>query len=443
MQKDSKVQDLESIVANLQLPPPERSVDYTGRHVVHGDLHANPLRMIYLLMLIGVMKLSKEKYVFLADFLTKHCPQLAEDPSLSNFLGELVHPKKCSLDEFKIRLNQPAINKFKEARTLFRSTLGLDSPKQKAKKSDAAVASKKRCAHITDIGDTVADRGPDDRFMLDLNEWRHVNGIKFTIMLSNHDAFSFGAWHVMFLSNPFKMPRTRKAFRKLLLTDPYMLEQLIFTHSPSLNNSLYSLLGQPSDRAFLSAMLQLERQVKTYFLPNLHLMKAEMTSQGRVVVNTHTPAPESLFIELAKLFNVDWKSDTDEDVFESVNHINSRFRSALQKSPEKIHQYLDSEEGALFRFINYRPSEGLSVVKTLPGKGIHNFGHIGEGGVDRGQNSFEVNNLDTWLGKVASVATEDHPLKIFSFFPESNKSPKALNMQKLESGQSVTKVAMG
>ena len=290
-------------------------------HFTLGDLHGNALKLIYTLIEEGVLSLSAEAYDELhyiysdqtfeevQDFANElydymgadrfHALALehgidSDDPGarIKVFMrcetNEIAHLLELpagqlgsSLDEFKASYRQVQDNI-----TFFKQII------------EQAPLNTERAISL--IGDELADRGRND--YLTLLVLAKLAPLQRDVMISNHGVDFISAYESGFAAQSYAATR----------------------FSTSLTNMMAWLSAEIIDQD------EVNRLVKTYYLPVLKAIGYTLSQEGEVTVFTHAPSGLETVEAIADKLKIDYRDATPGELLVTIDAINDCIQQRLQ-----------------------------------------------------------------------------------------------------------------
>ena len=303
-----------------------------GDELTSGDLHANAIKLLFLLVKHGIAKnMTESIYTRLVAIYKK----AFDDPGLS----------EDDLFEFGDLLDSIEFNS--------EATLRL-------------------------LGDILADRGGNDYLTLLVLHRLWVCGVKYEIILSNHD--------LEFLIN-YQNPDSNFSTTKILSKGPYCRSML----------ALGTLIEEGIERGVIDGM------VKNAYLPALKFLSYTVNEQNTgITLFSHAPIGLPNIRHLAWVFHVACKMDSLPDLAHTIDAINDSFATYLAGGGEILHlvnqaNYFDAKWDPVGHALWNRDTESLErPAKYRKYKIKYTHGHHGDEGV---LFPGHIMNLDNNLGK--------------------------------------------
>lgn len=371
-----------------------------GEQLTIGDLHANALKFIYMLVQKGVMTISKDNF-----------KKLVEAYQLSDNIGRVValrrRGKPLKIEDEFFEEESEVLSKFSGWLNPGSAVLTEELTKREkdlindcTKKFNEALASAtfSKCENlIREIGDDKADRSGCDYFVLQVSKALKNANIPEEILASNH-----GNEFLQAFENNFKN-----------------------FQSPSMH-----VFGQDASMVNLGLFVEagvikkdeLINLVKTYYLPKLKLLSYSIDEKNqKITLYTHAPVGLETVKALAKKFKVTYSDETIVDLARTIEEINDGFSYLVNK--KEVNKFSDineamykykcdlakaSTEYPLVRVMWHRGYEGCDLSDTKNGYNLH-YVH----GHDEGSKVFEkyigrVTNCDNDLGKGPGAEVGDY-----------------------------------
>ena len=171
------------------------------------------------------------------------------------------------------------------------------------------------------IGDTLSDRGKNDLFIFQLYKLMHDHNIKYKILLSNHDCG--------FLNAYFKYLERQQASQ----------ENVLFKYDPNEvvvipSESLAAMCRYFSEQGNFDQQNNMIDLFKRYYLPNLKLIGYELDSvTNTFTLSTHAPFGLADIKRLANYLKVELTLDatlTSKILITAIDEINSRLKGLIE-----------------------------------------------------------------------------------------------------------------
>jgi len=303
-----------------------------------GDLDGNALKLVYFLIREGVLQISPEEYDRLVAIYQIPAEKLTKE----------------ILADFRAILHKATITK--------------PTPV------------------ITFIGDDLADRGMNDFYTLKIFEKLSLEGVKFSIIASNHSA----------------------QFLKQYAIDLNAENQTIFTgNNREFGSSLHNLqtLLKNSAVSGVSAA-EIDQIMIKHYLPKLVLLTYEQVSEKELGIYSHAPIDAFSIMDIAEIQSVDFHDETSAALMQTIDHINAMFQRSLFAS--KKHLLLNMTKIQAFeKLLNDRYSDLEKAIKADPNLDykrnydvLNIHGHVGnEKPAPDVHFMWKFLNLDSQLGK--------------------------------------------
>ena len=264
--------------------------DMNSNTITIGDMHANSLKFIYLLIKNGVLKMKPDDYNDLVA-LYRSFDEAIDKIKLN--AGKIVGiDKQDDIQEIIERINEHI--------------------KSKIEINNAQI-------QVRLMGDVLADRRYSDEITLKLLDKLNKGGVKVENILSNHDL----EFITSYVNN---MEVTGEAFS--LIADNQKISLVVLQQSIHNNKISRNVVDQ---------------LVKNSYIPTLKVISYTV-SEGKITLYTHAPIahdPIEVVKALANEFNIninDNKLETTRDLTDLIDSINVTFQRQLQN---KTFQQID------------------------------------------------------------------------------------------------------
>ena len=334
----------ERTTANLHVFPAIRENHDT--HVSVGDLHGNALKLIYILIEEGFLKLNKEQYDILHDIYLKS----AVDRKKSRYTNAIIQ-ETCSLTKQDIETFEKII-------------------------SNAQVDSSRA---LTLIGDELADRGNNDYFTLFVLQKLKESHCNVDIILSNHSmAFMAASTAYQFDGEELITPTTSLDNMKFFLKQGLIKEEAIRTI------------------------------VANSYLPMIKAINYTVSLDGQITLFSHAPIGLETIEALANKFKIPYKEGTSLELLQTIDAINQAVSNNFQNiSYEFINDGAHKSNkvvpvptsNPIKRLVWNRAFNDSDQPKTITSTGIKVkfvHGHVGQDGTIKTARSHT--NLDNFFG---------------------------------------------
>lgn len=261
------------------------------RQLTIGDLHSNAIKLIHFLLQEKVINLAKDDFNELVELYKKKIrTKKAKAGSLYSDSDDKVGvpeaiEEKIELDETSF--NAENLHSFK--RIVDRIT--VSSP-----------------TFIRLIGDTLADRGQNDYYILLILSKLRGLGLPFEVLLSNHDI-------------EFIMPCEQGT---------EFFSDMSFSSQTNSMDNMKTLIG-----ARLVARQEIEETFKQAYLPALRLISYSLDDVSNTIsLYSHAPVGTEAVECLAKKFGVAFKDDSRQALAHTIDQINIKFMTDYARQGE-------------------------------------------------------------------------------------------------------------
>lgn len=338
---------------------PSQANDRDITQVTMGDLHANPMKLLYMLVRHGICEIDSVAYAQLAK-IYQEFPQHAY-----GCIDEKVNQN--------IRLQREEFQKILQTKVVFKNKSIL----------------------VRLIGDVLGDRGKNDLLVLDVLELVHKGGLEVRTLLSNHDALFIDAFQNMERHNQFA----------------HQLHLM-----PGQNNSIdqltLSLLGNHPAVSWAEVYAIAKR---AYF-PSLKLIDYSLGDDNHITIFSHAPIDLEVIAIAAKKFGVSWRAETPLMLAKTIDQINQQVLLKMHDDVgfqnnffERGSQYVLVPKKDVVKYILWNADENLKGFNTAPSNNYTiTFVHGHTKGDNVSDPARRVINLDNMLGKCDMNNNEEY-----------------------------------
>lgn len=340
----------------------------SGEQLTIGDLHANALKFIYILVQKGIMKIDKDNYKKLVSTYEKF-----------ETLCNAIATRRVSFDKSgrKKPFGKEVLTENEKTR------LARYAGQFSAILESTTFTSHKNLVRL--IGDEVCDRSGSDAFVLMILQKLNVAKIPVNILSSNH-----GNEFLQAFENDFKCFKSKRV------------------HMYGQDSSLVNLgLLVEADVITKDKLIEL---VKTVYLPTLRLIDYSIDKENnRITLYTHAPVGLETIEALAKKFKVAYSDESVTSLADTIEKINCAF--AYKVATKKVCEFSDinaidktqitdiDTDHPLVRVMWHRGYKDCDLPTTKNGYKLHYVhGHHGHGEVPEAYKSF-IFSCDNVLGK--------------------------------------------
>lgn len=275
---------------NLAICPKE-IISLDQNELSIGDLHANPLLLLNILVENGVVTIAEGEYDEFARIYAK----------LSKNRLSLGSSSDSDSDEEK----NEEIN------------LGGTIDDLLKKLENLKFAENAGQLTVRLMGDILADRGYDDELMM---KWLTLlsKNTKLKILWSNHD-LEFLRWY-------------QRGFDQKAITMPEFSRSLVnFSKRVKQNPELETVV---------------KNFVEEVYKPNLaaidYTISKEADGKDSIILHTHAPVPFSVFKEIANYYSLDYNDETVVELGKTIDRINKKLNELLS-GPEFFNQIFSDD----------------------------------------------------------------------------------------------------
>ena len=345
---------------DLTIPPQFNSANPKNtKQITLGDLHSNAIKLIHTLTRHGICRIDPEDYQQLLSLYQKENPTEADKTAFRNCLRTKI--------------------KITNTNTLVRL-----------------------------IGDTMADRGKNDLYVLAILDLLHSKNVPVSTLLSNHDIELMLAYEAYKKTNASTLD-TRDTIGII----------------PEQKCSLKALSDSIGDVGKTCSPAIFKKLMDETYLPSVKLIDYSLsnTTPTHITLFTHAPIQLSSIEAAAKALGAAYDGTTPERLAHSIDVINQAFQERLQRgelntlydghSPSPIYSLISDREENLESGSEDIPAEHITFV----------YGHTNAGVPTRDN----IVRLDNQLGKGSHNPPEPDP--VFTSNESGSKRQDFLNHQ--------------
>lgn len=277
-------------VKSLQISPEAVNIPQNAV-VTFGDVHANPVYILYLLKITGTIDMVDSVYSKFMEIYNHESNHIfnnlkREDSSGRTYLeiDPVISLGKKNIKDFEENLKNVQFYSGKTLRFL---------------------------------GDEFADQGANDYFNIKLFEALFLNNIDFEAIISNHT--------LQILHYFENLGKGEKERMRLVEPPTSWLRLLQFIDTPIDKNA-------PNDinNRVLNAE-EVKKLFKQVYLSRLKLLSYEIIDDETIHYFTHAPVPINVIEQIAKRMGVIFKNGTVRELANTIDAINDKFRTHLEK----------------------------------------------------------------------------------------------------------------
>jgi len=337
-----------------------------GSIVTIGDLHANAIKFMYMLIERGVVTgVSKEDYEELVKLYKDYS-------SKAHTLTKGIDNKDKSLVEFYKNSFLQYLNEFKAIIDKIQVNTDLS---------------------VRLIGDELADRGANDIFVLWILDKLHKSNLKLDILISNHGSAVFNT-----------------GYYADCCLDNIGIERGFCTSLENLNTLIKAQIVDISD---------VQKIVRTAYEPKVKALAYAISSNGKEIsIFSHAPVCVHIIEGVAQQLAVAYADETALDLTFTIDRINDAFQKKLKE--KQLSTLIEFDErkqpsSPISRII-WNRNEDVILKNNIKSYVIYNVhGHTDD---LKDINRNGQINLDNTLGKYVDQPTGKYKLHVCKCYKE-------------------------